>query len=106
VSTVWLSYLAVRGPEKLSNPVWRKILGPVLQKHFCHSGDGVGIELKDIESLIAGSNRTRMGTERSSAWQYLPTLIADGILSLRPELLRKRLESPFLSQTTDYCYAY
>jgi hypothetical protein len=30
-----------------------------------------------------------MGIERSSAWQYLPTLIADGILSLRQEPDRK-----------------
>ncbi|OLE56098.1 MAG: hypothetical protein AUG51_00065 [Acidobacteria bacterium 13_1_20CM_3_53_8] len=68
-------------------------------KHFSHSGDEAGILLQDFENLMPGpSNRTHVNISRSSARQaltyYLRAPIPQSIISLRPELDRRKHRGP------------
>jgi hypothetical protein len=76
-----------------------RFLERFFRKHFSRSGDEAGILLQDFENLMLGpSNRTRVNISRSSARQalkyYLRAPIPKSIMSLRPELDRKKHRGP------------
>jgi len=76
-----------------------RFLDRFFRKHFHRSSsDDVGIVLHDLESIMLGAPRVRINVKRSSARQalkyYLRASIPPSILSLRPELDRKRHRGP------------
>ena len=75
-----------------------RFLERFFRKHFRRPGDDVGITLNDLESIMMGSQRTRVNISRSSARQalkyYLRASIPSSILALRPELDRRKHKGP------------
>jgi hypothetical protein len=75
-----------------------RFLERFFRKHFRRAGDDVGIVLHDLESIMMGSQRTRVNISRSSARQalkyYLRAAIPSSILALRPELDRRKHKGP------------
>lgn len=76
-----------------------RFLERFFRKHFSRSGDEAGILLQDFENLMLGpNNRTRVNISRTSARQalkyYLRAPIPKSIISLRPELDRKKHRGP------------
>lgn len=75
-----------------------RFLERFFRKHFGRPGDDVGITLNDLESIMMGSQRTRVNISRSSARQalkyYLRASIPSSILALRPELDRRKHKGP------------
>lgn len=76
-----------------------RFLDRFFRKHFHRSSsDDIGIVLHDLESIMLGAPRVRINVKRSSARQalkyYLRASIPPSILSLRPELDRKKHRGP------------
>ena len=75
-----------------------RFLERFFRKHFGRPGDDVGITLNDLESIMMGSQRTRVNISRSSARQalkyYLRASVPSSILALRPELDRRKHKGP------------